>query len=82
MGRFHFLKEPTGASYVTSTPVTSLEQKIRSISGVGNAIGFAALLQQTLVIDPLRRPCVSDLLGHLFFVGPSNPTTPPGATSE
>jgi len=74
--------ESTGASYVTGARDTSFEQNVQSASEVDDAPGLAALLQQVLIVDPLRRPGVSDLLNHPWFVGPPNPATPSGPASE
>jgi len=65
--------ESTGASYVASSPSTTLEEVVRSTSGVDDTPEVITLLQQILVLDPLRRPDASDLLNHPWFVGLSNP---------
>jgi len=74
--------ESTGASYSSGTGDTSLDLMIRSISEVDDTSGLTTLLQNILVFDPLRRPDVSDLLDHPWFVGSSSPATPSGSASE
>jgi len=74
--------ESTGASYVASPHNAPLEQWIRSDSKVDDTPGLIALLQQILVFDPLRRPSVSDLLKHPWFVGVSDMAILPGPAPE
>ena len=62
--------ESTEASYATNTRDT-LEEKVQSITGLSDWPGLATLLHQILVFDPLRRPCMSDLLKHPWFAGSS-----------
>jgi len=42
----------------------SPEHRVQSTSEVDDTPGLTALLQQILVLDPLRRPDVSGLLNH------------------
>ena len=74
-----FLMESTGTSYATGARDTSFEQNVRSISEVDDAPGLAKVLQRILVLDPQRRPSVSDLLDHPWFAGPAPPA---GLASE
>ena len=79
-----FLMESAEPSYATGARDTDtfFEQNVLSNSEVDDAPGLATLLQRVLVLDPLRRPSVSDLLDHPWFAGPPNPATPSGAASE
>ena len=70
--RFRPLIESTEESYSTITRAASLEQSVRSISKVEDTPGLITLLQQILVLDPLRRADVSDLLNHPWVVGSSS----------
>ena len=72
----------TGASYVAGTRNYPFEERVLSNSEVDDAPGLITLLQQILVFDPLRRPGVSDLLNHPWFVGSSDPATLSGSASE
>jgi len=71
-----------GESYSPSDHDTSLEQKLRSSSEVGDTPGLFALLQRILVLEPLRRPELSEILEDSWFVSPSSPATPSGSASE
>ena len=54
--------------------MTSLEQLIRSVSNVvDDTPELIALLQRTIVYDPLQRLDVTDILEHPWFVGPPHP---------
>ena len=77
-----FFMESTGALDVIGTGDASLEQRLQSSSEVDDTHGLTTLLQKILVIDPQRRPDVSDLLNHSWFVDPSDPPTPSGSASE
>ena len=77
-----FLIESTGESYSQSDHGASLEQNIRSSSEVGDTPGLFVLLQKILVLEPLRRPELSEILEDSWFVGPSSPATPSGSASE
>jgi len=75
--------ESIGASHAF-TYGASLEQTIQSRSKVddSDAPGLIQLLQQILVLDPLRRPSASDLLNHPWFVGVSDVAILPGPAPE
>jgi len=62
-----------GESFSLSNGDTSLEQRIQSLSEVGDTPGLIALLQKILVLEPLRRPDLSDILDDSWFVGSSGP---------
>jgi len=66
----------------SSTGDTPLEQRVRSTSEVDDTPGVTTLLQCVLVLDPLRRPLVSDFLNHPWFADSSSPATPSGSASE
>jgi len=78
-----FLTKFTGESYAASRPnVISIEQTIRSVSNVvDDAPELIALLQRTIVYDPLQRLDVTDILEHPWFVGPPHlaPLSEPGS---
>ena len=74
--------ESTGSLYVASTHKDPLEQWVRSETKVDDISGLIQLLQQILVFDPLRRPSVSDLLKHPWFVGSSDTVILPGPAPE
>ena len=74
--------EPTGASYISKACNAPLEWRIQSRSKVDGTPGLIQLLQQILVFDPLRRPSVSDLLNHPWFVGSSDTAILPGPAPE
>ena len=71
--------ESTEASYAASTPDISFEQRILK---AGNTPEPVAVLQEFLVIDPLRRPSISELLAKLCYRDSSNPTTQSEPASE
>lgn len=73
------LMESTEPSYAAGARDTSFEQNVLSNSEVDDAPGLVALLQWVLVLDPLRRPSMSDLLDHPWFVDPPNPAPPSGS---
>jgi hypothetical protein len=79
--RYSLLIESTGASYSPSGHGTSLEQRIRSFSEVNDTPRLTALLQRILVLEPLQRPDVSDILNDPWFTGSSSPGTS-GSGSE
>jgi len=70
--------ECTGASYGASTRSPTLERWVRLDSKVDDTPGLIQLLQEILVFDPLRRPSVSDILEHPWFVGSSDTAAIPG----
>ena len=53
----------------------SIEELLQLMSKVDDTPGLITLLQQILVFDPLRRPGVSDVLDHPWFIGSSDPAT-------
>ena len=71
-----------GASYAINAHDISLEQRIRLDSEVDDTAGLTTPLQQTLILDPRRRPDLSDLLNNPWFVGSPDPATPSGSASE
>ena len=75
-----FLIESTGESYSQNDYDASLEQNIRSSSEVSDTPGLFVLLQRILVLEPLRRPGLLEILEDSWFVSPSSPAS--GSASE
>ena len=75
-----------GASYFSRTLDrslnTSLEQRVRSFSRVDDTLGLITLLRQILVLDPVRRPDVSDFVDDPWFVDSSSPLIPSSPSSS
>ena len=69
----------TEASYATSTPDISFEQRVIEADDRPEVV---ALLQRPLVIDPLRRPSISDLLDHPCFADSWDSATSSEPASE
>lgn len=76
------LIKSSGESFLLSDQGTLLKQKIRSFSEVDDASGLTALLQKILVLEPIRRPDVSDTLDDPWFVGSSSPVASSGSASD
>ena len=63
------LTKSAGESFSVSGRDTSLlEGKVRSLSEVGDTSRLIALLRRALVLEPVRRPDVSDVLDDPWFV--------------
>ena len=77
-----FLIKFTGESFSVSSRNTSLEQRIQSLSEVGDASGITALLEKILVLEPTCRPDVSGILDDPWFGASSSPAAASGSGSE
>ena len=76
------LINPTGESYSPGGDVNPLKQRIEPLEDITNKQGLIALLQRILVIDPLRRSELSDVLDDPWFVGTPRATDPAAFASE
>lgn len=77
-----FLIRPPGTQFSTNARDNSFEQNIQSLSELEESLELTALLLQILVIDPLRRPDVPEILDHPWFMGSPSPAAPSGSASE
>jgi len=59
-----------------------LEQRIQSLSEIGNPSELTALLRKVLVLEPLQQPDVSVILNDPWFVDSSSPAASPVSATE